>query len=200
MNRYKKIIIFIIFLLIFIINTILVINNNTDSFDNYIYELIYWDSSLFTKLFKGITFFGSTIFIIIVFIVNLIINKNKRKAIFQDLAILLAHISCEAIKLLVARPRPEGINLVSEKSFSYPSGHTMISTIIYGLFMYDVINSKMKKKNKVLICSMLSTLLLFIAISRIYLGAHFASDIIGGFSLGIIFLIGYTTLFKNKLR
>ena len=202
MNKTKKILLLSIWLIIFIINTTLVCFGKTSNFDKSVYNIIYYfHNDCITSFFKIVTFFGSTIFVIILMIFIMLLFKNKRKATFIDLSVLLSYILNSCVKRLVARPRPVLINLVTESTFSYPSGHTMINFVLYGLIIYLIIhNEKINKYKKMLYSISLIGLFFLIAISRIYLGAHYPSDIIGGLALGNIFLILYITIFKKKLN
>ena len=201
LKKYNKLLLFIFWVIVFIINTILVCLKKTDSFDKYVYDMIfYFHNDAITTIFKFITFFGSTIGVISMVILVLLLTKDKRRAFFEMLAVLVVYIFDESIKLIIARPRPSGINLVTEKSYSYPSGHTAIGFVLYGMLIYSIFNSNINKHKKVLYCGLLSILICIVAISRIYLGAHYPSDIIGGFALGNIILISYVYIFNSKLK
>ena len=143
---------------------------------------------------KIFTFFGSTIFIVILSIILFIIFiilKQKDKAFKTAGAIIISTIINNIIKIIIRRPRPEYITVV-EKTFSYPSGHTMASTTLYGILLYLLLKSNLKKTYKIGFGIILGNLPLLVGISRIYLGAHFFTDVFGGYLLsGIILTIVY---------
>jgi undecaprenyl-diphosphatase len=95
----------------------------------------------------------------------------------------------QVLKRIIRRPRPTGINLIKENGFSFPSGHSMVSMAFYGVLIYLINKSKLNKETKLLLSLLLSILILFIGISRIYLGVHYASDVLAGFSLSLAYLI-----------
>lgn len=191
----KKIFIPISLLLLFIINTILVISNKVSLIDKSIHDfVIKFSSEITTSIMKIFTFFGSTIFIVILSIILFIIFiilKQKDKAFKTAGAIIISTIINNIIKIIIRRPRPEYITVV-EKTFSYPSGHTMASTTLYGILLYLLLKSNLNKTYKIGFGIILGNLPLLVGISRIYLGAHFFSDVFGGYLLsGIILTIVY---------
>lgn len=93
------------------------------------------------------------------------------------------------IKLIFMRERPTLEHLVVEHSYSFPSGHSTGSMLLYGTIIM-LLPLFIKKKA---ICRSLQLLLgigiLLIGISRVYLGVHFPSDILGGFCFGLSWLL-----------
>lgn len=200
----KRFVLLFICFAIFLVILANVLNRNIASFDNSIYNAI---SSLklnfMTVFFKWITKFADEEPIILIAIVGLIIIKNKKigASIAVNLAssALLNHI----IKEFVQRPRPPiEFRMVEESSFSFPSGHAMTSVAFYGLIIYFVFKNVKNKRFRDTICTVLSLLIFLIGISRIYLGVHYASDVLAGFALGIVYLVLYINfvlkLFKIK--
>ncbi|MGM7722049.1 phosphatase PAP2 family protein [Metabacillus sp. Hm71] len=102
------------------------------------------------------------------------------------------------LKEIFSRERPN-FNAVYEAShFSFPSGHSMNSAAIYSFICYLLITRFIHKKNQkqaIIISTML--LIALIGISRIYLGVHFLTDVIAGFSAGIAWFIFVTTVFDK---
>ena len=191
----KKIFIPISLLLLFIINTILVITNKVSLIDKSIHDfIIKFSSEVTTTIMKIITFFGSTIWIVvlsIILFIIFIILKQKDKSYKIAGAIIISTIINNIVKIIIRRPRPEYITVV-EKTFSYPSGHTMASTTLYGILLYLLLKSNLKKTYKIVFGIILGNLPLLVGISRIYLGAHFFTDVFGGYLLsGLILTIIY---------
>ena len=93
------------------------------------------------------------------------------------------------LKNLYERERPSINPEIDAIGFSFPSGHSMGSVIFYGFVMYLVLRSSRSELFKGLAISMMGVLVVLIGISRIYLGAHFPSDVLAGFIAGAIWLI-----------
>ena len=197
----KKILAGVLFV-VFIIWTVLIKMNLLVGFDEFFYKLI--TSSMndtLTSIFKIITFFGSTVFMVIFAIVLFVIFILKKKNIISYLTsscLIISTIFNNVIKVIVRRSRPDVLKLVHETSFSYPSGHTMASVSIYGIIIYLLLKSNLNKTLKYVGSIGLSILTILIGISRIYLGAHFMSDIIGAILVSTIWLLVFTSIIEDK--
>ena len=100
------------------------------------------------------------------------------------------------LKALFKRERPSIMRLIEITGFSFPSGHAYFSMLVYGYLAYLVYKSNDKKYRKRKI-SILTLLITCIGISRIYLGVHYLTDIIFGYSLGLLSLLMFL-YFKEK--
>ena len=180
----------IILSILFIFLTLLIKMDLVSEFDNFIYNLFTINDTN-TLIFKSITFLGSTLFVILLCIFFFILFKilKKKQGYILVGVVIISTIFNNIIKLLIRRERPLVLKLVIEKTFSFPSGHTMASVSLYGILIYLILKSNLNKKLKVILSIMLGIIPLLVGISRIYLGAHFATDIIGGYLLASILLI-----------
>jgi len=102
---------------------------------------------------------------------------------------LLALSSNLILKQIINRSRPELEHLVTVKTLSYPSGHAMTAMAFYGFLIFLFYGFKIHRFLKFTIITLLIFLIFSIGISRIYLGVHFPSDILGGFVAGFIWVI-----------
>lgn len=184
---------------IFIIWTLLVVCGYTELFDLYIYNfIIKFRSDILDSFFKFITKFGNTNVVFIIAFLFLIIKRNYSSFILSFLALITPTIMF-IIKSIIARDRPNILRIIEIGGYSFPSGHSMISVAIYGYFIYYTFKNVDNLILKYLICSILSLLILLIGISRIYLGVHYPSDVIGGYLISSIILIIIIN-YSEKLR
>lgn len=183
-NKFKSIILFIMLIIL----GILAINGYTKTIDNFIYEMIISvKSEIITNLMKFISFLFSTKMVILYCILCLIFFKNKRKAIHISGIMAIEALLNNIIKVIIKRPRPEVLQMVSEKTYSFPSGHTMAATIfliIFGSFLKEKY-----KDNKRFITTIQVLLIILTGVSRIYLGVHYFTDIVGAIILSFAILL-----------
>lgn len=199
-KKTLKKIIFGLFILLFLFVLSLVLFYEVNFIDENIYKII---SKLIndtnTMFFKIFTFLGSTLAIVSLCIMALIFFKKH--GFYVCLNAILAVSVSQTLKFLVKRVRPSDINIIEETGFSFPSGHSMVSAAFYGLIIYFVYKSKLNKSTKIVAITILTTIIFLIGISRIYLGVHYATDVIAGFSLATIHLFLFVELiYKNKLN
>lgn len=192
----KKIL--IIDIILIIVSVLLFLFDLQEVLDNFIYERIYFHPIL-TMFFKLITFLGDAITIVLVLLALIIYQRkrNKTKEIITfSIFSLISFIIMLSLKALFKRERPNIMQLIEITGFSFPSGHAYFSMLIYGYLAYLIYQEKNKKYRKRKI-TVLITLITCIGISRIYLGVHYLTDIIFGYSLGLLTLILFM-YFKEK--
>lgn len=157
-------------------------------------------------LMKGISWFGQTwnsIILVFISAILLLIGRKKREALFCVSTLFIGLITY-AIKVLINRPRPSNDLvrvIVDVPHQSFPSGHVSFYIVFFGfiafLFYHDQLLSKLPRY---IIISSCVFLILTIPISRIYLGAHWFTDVLGGFLLGSIFLSFLLLFFLKNER
>jgi len=148
-------------------------------------------SDFATPIAKFITNFGGAIILIGLAFTLFIFIKNKKigVSIISNLAIIT--VLNQLLKRIVQRPRPTEFRIVEESGYSFPSGHSMVSMAFYGYLIYLIYKYVKNKYLKWISIILLSILICSIGISRIYLGVHYTSDVLGGFFISISYLIIY---------
>jgi membrane-associated phospholipid phosphatase len=143
-------------------------------------------------LLQFITFLGSAWFLtsvnVILAVYFLFIRKHKWYSIKVPVIALGGVLMMLLMKQFFNRPRPLTPLLEAIDGFSFPSGHSLMSVVTYGLLIFLVWNSPAKQLHRMLLIFCLALLILLIGFSRIYLRVHYFSDVIAGFSAGIIWL------------
>jgi len=173
--------------------------NIINTIDNKIYELIIkMLNPNMTAIMTFISFLGSAIALITLSIGFIFLMKNKKYPKFIILNLALVFVINRILKLIIARPRPERLQLVLEKGYSFPSGHSMVAFGFYGFLIYLVYKNIENKKIKYPLVAFLALLILFIGISRIYLGVHYVTDVIGGFIFAFLYLVVFVKYFCKK--
>lgn len=177
-----------------------VLDDEIYAFDHRVYQtLSTYIKEPMTTIAKIITMFGSSYMIIPICIITSFCLWKKKVGKYIPINLIIIFFSNRLLKNIVQRPRPEGFRIVEETGYSFPSAHSMVSMAFYGLFIYFI---HKKVKNKVLkwTCNiMLSLLIMAIGLSRIYLGVHYASDVIAGFCIAICYLSLFTHVIKENV-
>ncbi len=187
----KNKIICLISFILFLVSIIFVANYSF--FDNYIINLFKYRSDVLTNIMKIITFFGSVLMILILTVLFVIFVKGKRNKLLILINVIVVTLLNQLLKYVFQRERPTN-SIIEETGYSFPSGHSMVSMAFYGFLIYLVYKSNMKFKG--LIISFISILIFLIGISRIYLGVHYPSDVLGGFTLSLSYLIIFIDITK----
>lgn len=198
--KYSKWILVIILILIFLTLAEDLMKGTINNFDNNIYQMVTpIISSNMSVIMKIITSFANPIpLFIFSLILILFINKKKNTVviIFNTFNLF---ILTDVLKLIFGRDRPSNINIIDEYGYSFPSGHAIASLAFYGLIIWFISRSNLSLKKKYIFIFLLIVLILLIGFSRIYLGVHYASDVIAGFSISLAYLIIYTHFISKYL-
>ena len=139
-----------------------------------------------THFFKMITVLGNTsvqIVIAAIAVVVIWLKKWHREAVYLLMNAVLAGICIVGIKNIVQRPRPSLVHLVNADGFSFPSGHSLGSFLIFGTIMLILIHHVQSPLLKWVVAIVIGLIILFVGLSRIYVGVHYPSDVLGGFLL-----------------
>jgi undecaprenyl-diphosphatase len=167
----------------------------TSSFDIYITQEIQGlKMGNFASLMKFISIFGNPVilpFSILFTALFFFVTYNKRESLFT-LTTIIPDLLNILIKILIYRPRPTLANakiLLKFTQSGFPSGHVVHYVVFFGLLLtICLINKTMPKFAKIFVSLFAVFLIFSISISRIYLGAHWATDVIGGYLFGFIYL------------
>ena len=199
-NNYKWII-FSICLILFLALAEDVFNKEIMQGDIIGYNFVktYLIRKQITPIMKILTFFGGATCLIGLTIILFIIIKNKKIGFLIGINLITITILNQLFKFILQRPRPTEYRIINETGYSFPSGHSMISMAFYGFLIYLIYKYVKNKKLKYISITLISILIIFIGISRIYLGVHYTSDVLAGFLFSISYLIIYILVANNKV-
>ncbi len=177
---------------IFILIGILVRNTSEGIlFDRMILDLIHRvDNKIVFAIMKFISFIGSAYFLIPLMILAMSYTIYKRKYRISKLLItatLGSYILNFILKNIFSRTRPLEYFLVEQGGLSYPSGHSMVTMTFYMTIAYIVSRNIKDKSSKKYIYIFIYTMISLMGISRLYLGVHWPTDVIGGYLIGYVF-------------
>jgi undecaprenyl-diphosphatase len=156
-------------------------------------------SDLTVTILQVISFFGSPIwfYALIGPLAILMIRRGEPKvAAYLAGTPILGGIIDSVVKIVVDRPRPSLIDPVATAhGQSFPSGHSMTSVIGYGVLLLVFLPPKPRSRLYLGIAGGI-TMVLMIGFSRLVLGVHYISDVLGGFALGGAWLLASSAAFR----
>ena len=163
------------------------------TFDLFIIQIVQGlESPFMTMVMNVFSVIGSYKTIMLVFLVMAgflyVKGKHLNHIIILSVTIICTGIINQALKYAIQRERPSFYRLAEATGYSFPSGHSMGAFAAYGMMTLILLTYIHSHRSQVLMIVASSLLILFIGISRIYLGVHFPSDVIGGYLLSL-FLI-----------
>jgi len=196
----KKILLIVIPIILFAFLALYIQAGYSIRFENWVYaEAVEHMNPFLTNIIRIITHLGDPIIVTSITILLVIIPKTRKKVGYPMAA---AVIVSEALNLILkeifARERPNILQLVNETTYSFPSGHAMINTTVYtmlGIFAIKYIRSKKIKISVIIMCIIMP---LIISFSRVYLGVHYAGDVLGGMLLGFAVTVFIYALLKKE--
>lgn len=198
-NKFK--LIFIIICLGIFLSIGVAVRNSSEGilFDVALLEYIHnnTDTVLFAFM-KFISFIGSGMFLFPVMAIVIIYTFKKRNFYISKL-LLLSSLGCWILNFILKqifhRTRPLDFVLVKQGGLSYPSGHSMVTMSMYLTIAFLLSRKYVNKKR--LIYTLAIIFILLMGISRMYLGVHWPTDIIGGYIGGYLFFTIYINLIKE---
>lgn len=182
--------------LLFALMTWFVLNYPNLSWDRYVSSQLQSEKSeIFNAAMKGLSFFGNVPYAFTAILLTSVVFYfcEKKKEAMLVFSTVFTGIVSYILKLLINRPRPteDLVKIFEETTYkSFPSGHVLFYTVYFGFLAVIVFHSdNIKKISKRVLISIFIFLVILGATSRIYLGSHWFTDILGGLIIGLQFLI-----------
>lgn len=170
-----------------------ILEQETKGWDQQMYAALHtWDSPFLHKLMLWITQSGSGLSVAVMSLFILSWLYFFRHNVHAIRLFLIANVGGGLLNLLLKavlqRDRPLIDPAIGATGYSLPSGHAMGAMIFYGFMGYLVIRSQRQLITKLVLSIVLTVFILLIGLSRIYLNAHYASDVAAGFLAGCFWL------------
>ena len=115
-------------------------------------------------------------------------KKWYSEALFLGSNLVLTGLLVLLLKNIYQRPRPSILHLVEEKGFSFPSGHSLASTLVLGSLIIIIGQHVKHKTARYCLQGLLVLGIVTIVVSRVYVGVHYPSDVLGSMILGLAVL------------
>jgi membrane-associated phospholipid phosphatase len=161
-------------------------------------------SSGWTEFFETVTWLGNVpVLFSITFLAALVLARRRQTSELQLLllAVIGTQVLTIGLKLGFARERPFFPDpLATEQTYSFPSGHASMSLAVYGTLGFIAARHLPRVRPRIVVLAAAGSLVLLIGFSRLYLGVHFLTDVVAGFSLGLAWLSLCAMLLHLRVR
>jgi len=161
-----------------------------------------WENDTLTSIMKVITYLGSSkgtiILLLLVALVLFVFLGHRKELILLILSVGGVAILNEGLKMLYRRDRPDLHRIIEETGFSFPSGHSMASFTLYTMITYLLWRHIRSRRGRTVLIILASFMILMIGMSRVYLGVHFPSDLIGGYLISSCWVAFCIMLFRRS--
>lgn len=149
-------------------------------------------SDALTPVMEGFTSLASVVVLAVMAAVIAALAPGKAPGWCVSINLACVVALNQLLKAVVQRPRPEGFRLVAESGYSFPSGHSMVAMAFFGLLIWMVWRYHRRDAMRVVWCALFALVIVMVGVSRVYLGVHYASDVLAGFCVSIAWLVLYT--------
>lgn len=163
-----------------------------------------WGPTWLEEAMRDVTGLGSfTIlgFVLLATVVYLALSGKGRTALFVGFSVVGGTILSTGFKMLFDRPRPDVEASARVFTASFPSGHATVSAVVYLTLGLLLAEATTDRRVKAYFIGLGVLMTLAVGISRVYLGVHFPTDVIAGWSLGAAWALacwaGYAVLFGH---
>lgn len=196
----------LIFLIGFGLTAVLIDEHKIKRFDQAVASYIQNGiSPAMTSIMKFFTFIGSERAVpLLVLLAAILLYKvfNHRSELLLLLSVVIGSVLLNIIlKVLFHRARPTVHRIINATGYSFPSGHSMMAFTLYGILAFLIWKHLATPFSRVIVLIGSAGMILFIGVSRIYLGVHYPSDVLGGYLISGCWLtasIWFYQQFKEK--
>jgi undecaprenyl-diphosphatase len=179
-------------LVLFAALTNVVMKGQAAAFDAAVRNAVHASSfPALTYAMRGISALGEAAFLVVLGAIiawRLVSLGRRRQAVFFAIAALGAELIDQALKFWVERPRPEAFFGPQPLNYSFPSGHALVSCCFYLAAAEVLIDNRWPRARRLAVWTLAVLLTGLIGLSRVYLGVHYPTDVLGGYVAAIAWL------------
>lgn len=152
-----------------------------------------------TPVMKVITYMGNWQTITAICLILLAFRKTRLTyGVPLSIGAIFVSLTNKGIKALVMRPRPDqAMFLIEQGGWSFPSGHAITSMFFYGMAIWLIRRNVQDHKLANILTVILAFPMILVGISRVYLGVHYPTDVLAGWSLGLLTIVIMTMIIKK---
>lgn len=150
-------------------------------------------SDWLTPIMQSFSELGQIVVLVVLILAIAVFAPGKHPARMATLNLVCVVVLNQALKFIVQRPRPDGFRLAAASGYSFPSGHSMVAMGFYGLLVWMAWHYYGRHSAKRWLAAVgFSVIIVGVGLSRVYLGVHYASDVVAGFCVSLIWLVFFT--------
>ena len=175
------------------------------TFDNQIIAYVQGlESDSWTRFMKLFTWIGSQLPVVVILLATLLflyfVLHHRSELVFLLVVVGGSALLNLLLKELFRRDRPSLHRLIEETGFSFPSGHSMAAFSLYGAIVFLIWKHIPYLLGRIAVIVIGACLILTIGVSRIYLGVHYPSDVLGGYLISACWLTASIWLYQGYLE
>lgn len=175
-------------------------NESIASFDTAIIGFVQGlETPWLTTVMKFFTWIGSGYVVVPIAVIGfsvLYFALHYRQQAFLLIVVIAGSVIFNTIlKNYFKRERPEIYRILDANGFSFPSGHSMMAFALYAIIAYIAWRNVKTMTSRVALLLFTAFMIIIIGVSRIYLGVHYPSDIIGGFTVSALWVTIAITIY-----
>ena len=161
-------------------------------------------STPLTNAMRGLTFLGEALQIteLLILVVVLFFRAGRKRAAWLMIITMAGGLLLERLlKLLFHRTRPEPFfGTLLPSSYSFPSGHALLSCCFFGALAAMLTVREPSRKVRIAVWTVAAMLVASIGFSRVYLGVHYATDVIAGYAAAVVWVFCVGSVYKWRTR
>lgn len=195
-HRHRRLLVVAACLLVFVALLEDVLTGELVRLDALAYRLVveHMRADWLTPVMESFSNLATTITLLVMLLAVAAFAPGRRPGLCCALNLGLVVVLNQALKFVIQRPRPDGFRLAEVGGYSFPSGHSMAAMAFFGLLVWIVWHYERDRRMRWGLVVALSFVIVMVGLSRVYLGVHYASDVVAGFCVSLIWLAVYTRL------